>query len=444
MTTTIERSAIEYVNPTDPTVLEHTYNLAPEPKKNPVKATLPTGPFPSARLVTETFFNALNIVKHAVGTSRSTLPVLNCVRLTGYADTHQLRFQATNLEIGLETTITAQVTADFDVCLNYAELKDWKPKQFGQFLTLVLANPSWDRVVGGAVQYKVAVESDNMRDVYDIIEGDEFPVLPVFKNPTEILLTPEIVQIMLRTRYAAATDDTRPVLSGVWLKINGPIVNITAVDGHRLHTERTVIDDDNAACAINIPACALDQFAKLKVSGPVLLQIGADGGQAALVWHDGRTRFSTRLIDGMTPDSERIIPAQCDSRTLVNRKKLLELCEALKKKASTSANILRLYVEQPEGMPAQIKLVVGLKTTPSERTLPLDYAPAFRKLEKGEVEAERGKYIAISMGYFVDALNAIVTDDVAIELQSSQMPMKLTPVGSGTARLICMPMTFKG
>ncbi len=439
MTTTIEA--------TTETTLEMAYAGTPLPKKSKKAKSapmpqLPTGPFPSANCVTEVLLSALKLVGVAVA-GRSTLPVISYVRFTGTAETHRLRLQATNLEIGLETTITAKIDQDFDVCLPWAELKDWKPKQFGQFMTLTTDKPSWTNKADGIVTYeRCIVTSNNLRDVYATLEADEFPVLPEFASPTEITLTPEIVEMLLRTRYAAADDDTRPVLAGVWIDIKAPVVQITAADGFRLHTERAVIDDDNAACAINIPATALDQFAKLNVTGPVVLQLNG-AGQAALAWHDGRTKLTTRLIDGRWPDVERIIPKQFDSRTIVNRRKLLELCRTLEKKAAAGLNILRLYIETPNGKPTQIRLVVTFNELASERMLPLDTAPVFRVLEPGEVTADHGNYIAINIGLFIDALEHLTTDEIAIELQSPQMPMLLRPVGGGTARLVVMPMTVK-
>ena len=175
----------------------------------------------------ENLSKGLSVVGRAVS-PRSTLPVLGNVLLA--TDNGRLKLSATNLEVGINCWIGAKVEEEGATTV---------PAR--TFIDLVNALPP-ERVDMELVERTQTLNLHAGRSEANIkgIDAQEFPLVPVPEGEGGILVEPdELRTAIAQVALAAATDESRPILTGVLTKFEEAQLTLAAADGFRLSV-RTV------------------------------------------------------------------------------------------------------------------------------------------------------------------------------------------------------------
>jgi DNA polymerase-3 subunit beta len=370
----------------------------------------------------ENLRRGLAIVSHAVA-SKSTLPVLSNILLA--TDAGRLKLAATNLEIGITCWIGAKIDEEGAITVPAKLLSD---------------------VVGSLPNDKISLTLDARTQTLNLtcarfetnikgIEADEFPVIPTIadREPT-VTFPPDLLRETVdQVAFAAATDDTRPVLTGVLLRLKGTTATFAAADGYRLAVRTVDMPEPIAEPQeVIVPARALMELARIisDVEDTVEVTVTPSGGQ--VLFHTENIDLVSRLIDGKFPDFERIIPTSYATRTVLDTQELAKAVKLASFFASASANIVKLTME-PGG-----ELGPGRLTISANAAEVGDNKGALDGMVQGE-----GGQIALNVRFLSDALNAITTPQIAIETQTPQNPGVFKPVGADGYIHIVMPMTVR-
>jgi DNA polymerase-3 subunit beta len=370
----------------------------------------------------ENLKRGLATVSHAVA-GKSTLPVLSNVLLA--TDGGRLKLAATNLEVGITHWIGAQVFEAGAITIPAKLLAD---------------------VVGGLPNDKVTLTLDARTQTVKVecgrfvsnikgIEADEFPTIPTISDrDPAVRMPPELLREAIdQVAFAAATDDSRPVLAGVLVRLRDQRVILAAADGFRLAT-RTVQLSEPLAQSVEfiVPARALIELSRIlgETEGNVGITVTPGGGQA--LFHTENTELVSRLIDGKFPDFERIIPQQYTTRTILDTAELAKAVKLASYFATASQNVVKLA------------LAAGGQLEPGKLVISANAAEVGDNT--GEIDAlvdGEGGQIALNVKYLGDALSAIKTAQVALETQTSQSPGVFKPVGQEGYVHIIMPMSIR-
>ena len=370
----------------------------------------------------ENLRRGLAIVSHAVA-SKSTLPVLSNILLA--TDAGRLKLAATNLEIGITCWIGAKIDEEGAITVPAKLLSD---------------------VVGSLPNDKISLTLDARTQTLNLtcarfetnikgIEADEFPVIPTIadREPT-VTFPPDLLRETVdQVAFAAATDDTRPVLTGVLMRLKGTTATFAAADGYRLAVRTVDMPEPIAEPQeVIVPARALMELARIisDVEDTVEVTVTPSGGQ--VLFHTENIDLVSRLIDGKFPDFERIIPTSYATRTVLDTQELAKAVKLASFFASASANIVKLTME-PGG-----ELGPGRLTISANAAEVGDNKGALDGMVQGE-----GGQIALNVRFLSDALNAITTPQIAIETQTPQNPGVFKPVGTDGYIHIVMPMTVR-
>ncbi|HKB49432.1 MAG TPA: hypothetical protein VKC57_17120, partial [Ktedonobacterales bacterium] len=146
----------------------------------------------------------LAIVGHAVS-SRSTLPILSHILLA--ADEDSIRLSATNLEIGITCRVPAQVAEPGTTTAPAKLLTELVSSLQPGTIDLTL--------LPGAQSLKVS--DKRSQATLRGMDPAEFPTIPSAEGTeTPVLLdAAELSAMIAQTTFAAATDDARPIFTGV-------------------------------------------------------------------------------------------------------------------------------------------------------------------------------------------------------------------------------------
>ncbi|NJM05735.1 DNA polymerase III subunit beta [Candidatus Gracilibacteria bacterium] len=370
----------------------------------------------------ENLKRGLATVGHAVA-GKTTLPVLSNVLLA--TDGGRLKLAATNLEIGITHWIGAKVEEEGAITVPAKLLAD------------VISGLPNDKVILTLDARTQTVKVDCARFTNNIkgIEADEFPAIPTVsdREPTATLPPQLLREAIDQVAFAAASDDSRPVLAGVLVRLRESQVILAAADGFRLATRTMLLPEPiRSAQEFIVPARALSELSRIigDTEGLVSITVTPGGGQ--VLFHTETTDLVTRLIDGKFPDFERIIPAQHLTRTVLETQELMKAVKLASFFAVNSQNVVKLTLE-PGGDLAPGHLVISANAAEVGDN-------------RGELDAMihgDGGQIALNVKYLGDALAAMKTAQVALETQTAQSPGVLKPVGQDGYVHIIMPMSIR-
>lgn len=367
----------------------------------------------------ENLAKGLSIVSRAVASRSTTLPVLSNVMLS--TDNGRLRLSATNLEIGINTWIGAKVEEDGAITV--------PARTFGD---LVNTLPP-DRI---DLELSVRTQTLHMRcgrSEANIkgIDAQEFPIIPTPEGTGHILIEPETLARMInQVAFAAATDESRPMLTGVLTKFDQDQLTMAAADGFRLSVRcATVSTPVSDPVQILIPAKALTELVRISGSQEDPIEVTISPTRNQILFRLENTDLVAQLIDLQFPDYDQIIPKRSNTRTVVNAEELLKAGRAANIFAREAANTVRIHI------------------VPGEELTPGHVSIAARSDETGDnlgeidatVEGEEIE-IAFNVRYLLDVLSVIDSQQIALETMSPSSPGVIRLVGDDDFIHVIMPM----
>jgi DNA polymerase III subunit beta len=363
---------------------------------------------------------ALAIVVRAIAT-KPTLPVLSNVLIK--TDNGRLKLVATDLNIGITHYVPARVVEEGEITVPAKLFTDVIHGLISEEVTLTTDERAIAlNIVGG--RFETSLRG---------IEADEFPCMPQFgEDPVVTLEGKELSEALDQVAFAAADDDTRPVLAGVLMKFHEARMSLCAADGFRLSQRRIGLDQviKKTVSVILVKKAALQAAAIFAESKQVHIIVNQRGSQILFRAGDD-VELTARLIDGAFPDIERIIPQSCTTRVKVDAIKLRQAAKLAKVFATESQNNLRLEFDEDAVGSGRIKLTANANEIGSNSG----------EIE-GSIEGESNK-IAVNVQFLLDALDAISTEHVVLEIQSPQAPFVVKPMGKDGFVQVIMPMTIR-
>lgn len=366
----------------------------------------------------ENLAKGLSLVSRAVA-SRSTLPVLSNILIT--TDQSRLRLSATNLEMSITCWIGAKVEEEGSTTVpakTFTDIVGSLPS--GQMeMSLSLRNQTLN-VRGGAFNNDVKC-----------IDAQEFPIIPQADVSSGIHLNvADLREMINQVVFAAATDDARPVLTGVQIKVEGETVTFAATDGFRLAVRTANLSHkaEEPVSAI-IPGRALSELARIIGDQDEAAVMCLPPGRGQVLFHLREVELVSQLIENTFPDYQHIIPRKYDTRTVMNGEAFLKACKAADIFARENAHTTRFKLQPGEEMaPGLVEITAQAAETGSNE------AKVDATIEGKELE------IAFNVKYMIDVLNVVDTQNVALETSSATSPVVVRAVGRDDLLYVIMPM----
>ena len=223
----------------------------------------------------ENLHAGLDTVGRAIA-NRLTLPITQSVLLR--TEDGMLTLHGTNLELSVTTRIGAMIEEEGATAVPYQLLNNLVSSLAPDRVDLDLAAPDEE-------SQGLASSSDNMlhircsRSVTRINVADpvDFPPLPEVSDEVTLRLDPALLRAAIRmVAPAAATDESRPVLTSIHLKLDGSTLELAAADGFRLAIYQCEVEaQQEEPVAINIPARTMDEVQRLagRQTGQIVIKM---------------------------------------------------------------------------------------------------------------------------------------------------------------------------
>lgn len=366
----------------------------------------------------ENLARGLSIVSRAVS-PRSTLPVLANVLIA--TDEGRLRLSATNLEMGITCWIGAKIEEEGSTTVPARTFAD---------LVSTLPDSQVNLTLDPRTQTLTVRSGPSTNDIKGI-DAQEFPPLPVpdFGQAVQINVA-DFKEMVHQVAFAASTDEARPVLMGVLVKVDGETITMAAADGFRLSVRKATLSSPMVQpLQAIIPARALSELARIASDGDQVIQMVLPKGRGQVVFRVKDVELVSQLIDGTYPDYQQIIPRSYKSRTLVSTASLLKACKQAEIFAREGSNVVRMNIRGGGSLePGEVEISAHSEETGSNETIveaTVDGVPLL---------------IAFNVKFLREVLEVIKTPNVAIETTAPNAPGVIKPVGEDSFLHVIMPM----
>jgi len=363
--------------------------------------------------------HCVSMVSRAVS-PRSTLPVLSNILVK--TDDGRLRLSATNLELGITCWIGARVEGEGAITVPARTFTDLISNLPNDKVLITLDNSTQ------TLNVRCGTSETNIKG----IDAEEFPPIPEPNLdegiPLNVTNFKEMVQ---QVAFAASTDEARPVLTGVLLKLEGEQITMAATDGFRISIrEDTITNPVDQPIEAIIPARALVELARIIGSGDetVIMTFPPDRGQ--VIFHMDNLELASQLIEGSFPDYGAIVPQTFKTRTLLSTNGLLKACKQAEIIAREGTNVARLNIipETDEASPGTLEISAQSEQTGTSEVLvdaSVDGIPIL---------------VAFNVRFLREVLEVIKSDNVWLETNAGNTPGLLHPQGDEHFKHIIMPM----
>src|SRR3990170_2429596 len=366
----------------------------------------------------ENLNKGLSIVGRAVAV-RSTLPQASHVLLA--SDEGRLKLVATNLEIAISCWIGAQVEEEGSITIPARLLADFVGS---------LPNERIDLSVAARARQMNITCARNEASVAGMDAAD-FPPVPAVADGLVLKLDPKALhRAIAQVEFAAAADDTRPVLTGIHTLVEGNELTLASADGFRLAVHKLVLDQEvPERIEVIIPARAFRELERLIADEEDPVELSFNAARSQVLFRLKSVEMVATLIQGPFPNYSQLIPQSYPCRAVVDMRQFLQETRIAAIFARDGAGIVRLQLEPAEGG-APGKMTVSARAEEiGEHRGELDVT----------IEGEASK-VAFNSKYLQDVLQVLDSPQVALETTSPSSPGVLRPVGADNYVHVVMPM----
>ena len=366
----------------------------------------------------ENLSKGLSVISRAVA-ARSTLPVLGNVLIA--TDQGRLKLAATNLELAVTCWIGAKVEEDGATTVPARVLSDFVNSLPPERIDMVL------NVKTQTLHLKCARYDANIKG----IDATEFPIIPSIGDGKRISLEPETLREMIeQVTFAAATDESRPVLTGVVTKFDKDKVTFAAADGFRLSVRHATLGTPvDQPITVIVPAKALQEVGRVSGDQEDPIEMAVTENKSQVLFKLTNTEIVSQLIDGVFPDFTRIIPESRATRTVVNTAELQNAVKASSVFAREAMNTVRVQITPKGEMGAGKMTMTATSAESGDNVGDIDATVDGEPVE-----------IAFNARYLADVLNILHAPQVAIETSGSSSPGVIKAVNRDDFTHVIMPM----
>ena len=356
---------------------------------------------------------ALQLVGRAVST-RTSVQILGGILLR--ADGGRLELAATDMEVSLRTSLAAEVEDGGSVVVPGKLLVDIvRLLPTGEVTLEHRPDDGVAVVAGGSSTYRL-----------NTYAPDDFPRLPEVAADHLIELDREaFLHTIAKVSRAASRDESRPVLTGILVRLENGVLAMAATDSYRLSVKETPVSTDaSQELEAIVPARALGELARIAQAG------GA--GPIALAVQENQVLFrvddvwlTARRIDGQFPNYRQLRPESFEVEMALPRDELVDAVRRVGLMAQRNSPLRLRFEEGQLTIQAQTQDVGEAR-----EVLPIAYA--------GDVLE-----IGFNPDFLRDGLDSVGEDEVHLKLISPLRPGLVTGSGEDFWYLI-MPIRLAG
>jgi DNA polymerase-3 subunit beta len=317
-----------------------------------------------------------------------------------------LAVTAYNLDLGITTSILSIVDKQGTTTVPHKLLADIVSRLDNDATISLHLNDDFLQLKTSAGSYKLGTAT-----------ADDFPDIPLVDTgvATRIAIAEPLKAVLI----CCSSDECKQALTGVHLTISNNVLRLEATDGHRLAIRK--FSSDSPDVDLLLPAKTMQQVLRMGASEVSIL---SDKHQASIV-DDNGTIVISRMIDGIFPGVDQLIPKTFEHHLSIDRRRLIQSLERISAISSGGTNIVKLAADEAIGIlsiTAECETSSGQESIACGGTLP---------------------DLAVNVTYLLDALKHLEGESVEIKANGPTTPVLIQPDNSDNELYLVMPVQVR-
>ena len=366
----------------------------------------------------ENLSRGLSVVGRAVAT-RTTLPITQNVLIS--TDESRLKLAATNLEIAISTWIGAQIEEGGSITIPARLLTDF-----------VNSLPP-ERIDVSSISQPSGLSLSCARFEANIngVDAEEFPPIPTVESGVIGRIEPGTLrEAITHVAFAAATEDSRPVLTGIKVEISGQDFTFASADGFRLAVfEGKLTEPLSEDISFIIPARAFHELNRLLGTQEEPVEFTVTPSKSQALFRLENVELVSQLIQGTFPNYSQLIPQSYGTRAVVDLEEFLKATRTASIFARDGSGIIRLQMTAGSNGSSGLMSISSRAEEVGDNQGEID----------ARVEGEEAK-IAFNSKYLSEVLDVLGKGEVALETTTPSSPGVLRPLDREGYVHVVMPM----
>ena len=366
--------------------------------------------------IQENLGKGLSIVGRAVAT-RTTLPITQNVLLT--TDQSRLKLSATNLEMAISCWVGAKVEQEGAITIPARLLTEFVSSLPNEPIEMTLNK---NTLLLKCARFEARING---------LDAQDFPPIPQVGDGIATKIEADALrQGISQTTFAAASEESRPVLTGVQAEFEGDKLTLAAADGFRLAVHNApLLSSISDKISVIIPARALNEISRSLTDQEEPVEITINQQKSQALFRLKNIELVSQLIQGTFPNYSQLIPQSYGTRSVVDIAEFLRAIKMASVFARDGSGIVRLVITP------------GAELTPGKMNISAKAEEIGDNV--GEIDAlidgEEDK-IAFNARYLSDILGVLHQSQVALETTTPSSPGVIRPVGVDNYVHVIMPM----
>ncbi len=348
----------------------------------------------------DVLLNQLLIIQKGLP-NKTPLPILYAIKFEVYED--HLLLTSSNTDVAIQVLIDDS---------SLAIKKTGKVAIPGRYLIEIMRKISSQRVEFALIEDKlIVIKADRSEFKLRLMDIEDYPDIDFLDLDDPIALDSQLIKTIIKeTNYSTATNEKRPILTGVNFKYLDNHLYCVATDSYRLSQKNVKLRTHSKTFDIVIPNRSLDELSKIldTYNNDVELYINPN----KVLFKMNKILFQTRLLEGTYPDTMRIIPTEFPVIIYFNKEELLQAVERVSllspRDRETNYNIIKMSL-RPDS-------IVEISSTNNEIGDALEEV-----IPASDVTGSVIK-IAFSSRYLVEALKSFSSSEVTINFAGEVKP----------------------
>ena len=357
----------------------------------------------------DAILNPLQMVNSVIE-RRQTLPILSNVVVSVKNNT--LSLTGTDLEVEMINHCNIDNNEDGETTLPARKLLD-----------ICKALPESSNIEILIDDERATLKSGKSRFSLSTLSPSEFPSIDALISPFQFNISQKVFKKLIdQTQFCMAQQDVRYYLNGLMLELSNNKIIAVATDGHRLaYCEADVSLSPGETRQVIIPRKAVNEISRLLEDTDEEIQISLSENHIRINLTD--VIFTSKLIDGKFPDYQQVIPQKCQNEVKSSRDNLYQAFHRTSVLSNEKYRGMRLQLSEN-----QLQATVhNPEQDEAEELIEVSY-------QGDDFE------IGFNVAYLLDALSAIKSDEVVMQLTDSNHSCLLFGSDDINSKYVVMPM----
>ena len=352
-------------------------------------------------------------------TTRTTLAILTNIKLT--VEKNGLTLTGSDSDISIETFIPIEESGDEIIEIKQTGSICLKAHLFSEIIKKL---PQDTVELEVKENFQTIIKSGKSEFKINGLNANDYPQLPTIEKNNGYTLPVDLLKTIIKqTVYAVATTETRPILTGVNWNIENGQLTCAATDSHRLSKKVIPFDSSNEKINIIIPGKSLDELNKILVDTAETVEIYFTKNQ--VLFRSKNILFYSRLLEGIYPDIERLIPPDTKTTIVINTKDFLKSIDRASILARENRTNTVLFTSNNE--------MVEISSFTAE------VGNVVEDIQASHFNGENLK-ISFNARYVIDALKTIEDEETVIHFTGIMRPFVLKGAADDSITQLILPV----